>query len=118
MKQPSGGSAAVVQVTDPTGATNYYKVNSDGSVCYGTCSGGDLTIGRVFYSLYGDLLDQGADPAAPAANHVILYNKGGALFSRNSGGTITSLGGGAGAPALDAVTAMTTNRSLSYGDFA
>lgn len=43
-----------------------------------------------------DFEDRVTDPAVPPASHVRLYNKGGLLFIRESGGTVTPVGSGAG----------------------
>lgn len=43
-----------------------------------------------------DFEDRVTDPAAPPASHVRLYNKGGLLFIRESGGAVTPVGSGSG----------------------
>lgn len=48
------------------------------------------------YQNYTDYDVLGADPAVPAASRVRLYHKGGVWYSRESGGTITPIGSGAG----------------------
>lgn len=40
-----------------------------------------------------NVVDQGADPTAPGAGHVLLYIKSGALYVRLSDGTIAPVGG-------------------------
>lgn len=40
--------------------------------------------------------DSVTDPAAPAAGKLIIYNKGGVLFTRESGGSVAPLGSGGG----------------------
>jgi len=47
-------------------------------------------------SRQNDFLDRVTDPAAPAASNIRIYNKGGLLFVRESGGTVTPVGSGGG----------------------
>jgi hypothetical protein len=48
------------------------------------------------YHTYVDIDVLGADPSAPSASKVRLYHKGGVLYSRENGGTITPIGSGGG----------------------
>jgi len=45
---------------------------------------------------YTDFVDQITDPSVPAASRLRVYNKGGIMFIRENGGTVTPIGSGGG----------------------